>query len=359
MTEITKKKKILPIIIISAVVLVAVLALIIYILAIAVPKQNYKKAIDTGDRYLSDMDYDNAILAYEEAVELDPKRKEAYLGLADAYIGLTDYDKALDVLKLGYKQTQDDEIKEKMEEVQKMMEEAEQPSEEQGLPLPTASSNNPAPAFSNDSETEPDYQIYMDYVDAVNNGLKNGFTGEDQRKYQFNSILTMSDITKSDGYWGYVKRDIDYDGVDELIICQSINPDPYEDAYDAGWENVICDIYTIKDGELKHILQGGGSATRYYLQENGTIEGISSSGGPRLTIEFMLFTDGEFKTTNKYFREPGDDYYTKSDMNSFKWYTQADRTSPKEEKDEETVLNEIRFLEATGRVKLNITKFDY
>ena len=33
--------------------------------------------------------------------------------------------------------------------------------------------------------------------------------------------------------------------------------------------------------------------------------------------------------------------------------------SPKEEKDEKTVLNEIRFLEATGRVKLNITKFDY
>ena len=45
MTEITKKKKILPIIIISAVVLAVAIALVIYILGTAVPKRTMPKLL--------------------------------------------------------------------------------------------------------------------------------------------------------------------------------------------------------------------------------------------------------------------------------------------------------------------------
>ena len=38
----------------------------------AVPKAGLKKHLNLGDKYLTDMDYENAILAYKDAIEIDP-----------------------------------------------------------------------------------------------------------------------------------------------------------------------------------------------------------------------------------------------------------------------------------------------
>lgn len=54
-----------------------------------------------GQKYLEEMDYDDAILAFEAAIEIDPKCEEAYVGLASAYVGLEDYEKAVTVLEDG------------------------------------------------------------------------------------------------------------------------------------------------------------------------------------------------------------------------------------------------------------------
>lgn len=45
-----------------------------------------------GNRYLSELKYEQAIAVYEAAIEIDPKAEDAYIGLADAYIGLVDYE---------------------------------------------------------------------------------------------------------------------------------------------------------------------------------------------------------------------------------------------------------------------------
>ena len=352
MTEITKKKKILPIIIISAVVLAAVVALLIYILAIAVPKQEYKKAIEAGERYLTDLDYDNAVLAYEKAIEINPKGKEGYLGLADAYIGLTEYTKALSTLNTGYTITQDQEIWDKMHEVKKLIEESVFPDEEPTDPELTASSNNPMPASSNNPVPEVDYTVFDDIISTINNGIKNGFKAEDIRKYELNSILTSSDITKSEGIWGYVEMDIDHDDVVDLLILQSVNPDPYENAPDAGWENVICDVYSVKDGELKHPFKGGGGYTRYYLLNNGFIESISSSGGIKASWSFYA-REFDWYVMTSYYREPGKDYFTNPD--SVEWYWGTD----KREIDAGEAMGDIETYESPGRTPLNIIKFDY
>ena len=39
---------------------------------------------DLGVRYLSDGNYEEAILAFTAAIEIDPKRAEAYIGRGDA-----------------------------------------------------------------------------------------------------------------------------------------------------------------------------------------------------------------------------------------------------------------------------------
>ena len=42
---------------------------------------------DLGVRYLSDGNYEEAILAFTAAIEIDPKRAEAYVGRGNAYLG--------------------------------------------------------------------------------------------------------------------------------------------------------------------------------------------------------------------------------------------------------------------------------
>ena len=68
---------------------------------------------------MSELDYDNAILAYENAIQIDPKNEKAYLALADIYEDLADksvteedfdqaldyMDKAIQVLELGVQNT--------------------------------------------------------------------------------------------------------------------------------------------------------------------------------------------------------------------------------------------------------------
>ena len=47
-------------------------------------QENY----DLGARYLSEGNYQEAILAFTAAIDIDPKRAEGYLGRAEAYEGL-------------------------------------------------------------------------------------------------------------------------------------------------------------------------------------------------------------------------------------------------------------------------------
>lgn len=59
-------------------------------------KQRYQDALASGDRYLEEMDYEKAEDAYLEAISIDPKQKEPYLGLVDTYIAMEDYDRAVE-----------------------------------------------------------------------------------------------------------------------------------------------------------------------------------------------------------------------------------------------------------------------
>ena len=57
----------------------------------------WENQYDLGVRYLSEGNYEEAIIAFTAAIEIDPKRAEAYSGLANAYIAIGDYDKAAGV----------------------------------------------------------------------------------------------------------------------------------------------------------------------------------------------------------------------------------------------------------------------
>ena len=80
-------------------------------------KGSWQEQYDLGVRYLSDGNYEEAIIAFTAAIEIDAKRPEAYLGLADAYTGAGDLDAARKALEDGLAATGDTEIQARLDEL--------------------------------------------------------------------------------------------------------------------------------------------------------------------------------------------------------------------------------------------------
>ncbi len=68
----------------------------------------WQEQYDLGVRYLSEGNYEEAILAFTAAIEIDPKRAEAYISLADAYLEQVDTAQAESTLRLGLEQLPED-----------------------------------------------------------------------------------------------------------------------------------------------------------------------------------------------------------------------------------------------------------
>lgn len=78
-------------------------------------KGAWQEQYDLGMRYLNDGNYQEAVIAFEAAIEIDAKRPEAYLGAADAYMGLGDTDSARSILERGYAETGDGSLKSRLD----------------------------------------------------------------------------------------------------------------------------------------------------------------------------------------------------------------------------------------------------
>ena len=76
---------------------------------------SWQEQYDLGVRYLSEGNYEEAVIAFTAAIEIDPKRPEAYLGLADAHIGAGDLDAARKALEDGLAATDASEIRARLE----------------------------------------------------------------------------------------------------------------------------------------------------------------------------------------------------------------------------------------------------
>ena len=78
----------------------------------------WQEQYDLGVKYLSDGNYEEAIIAFTAAIDIDPKRPEAYSGLADAYLGLRDRDSALAALQAGIDATGEESLEDRLEELE-------------------------------------------------------------------------------------------------------------------------------------------------------------------------------------------------------------------------------------------------
>lgn len=79
----------------GAVCLLVSLLAALFFTACASKAVNAADKIELGQKYLTEMNYTEAVASFTEAIRLDPDNIQAYMGRAEAYMALGEYDKAL------------------------------------------------------------------------------------------------------------------------------------------------------------------------------------------------------------------------------------------------------------------------
>lgn len=123
MKELLKKKSIK---IVLLLIVVSVIAIIVGINVRSAQKEKeYDAHIEAAEKYLTELDYKQAIAEYTLALEIEPNAEEilddlekTYLKYADALVDDGKYKKAIRVLKEGYEQTGRDSLQEKSEQIE-------------------------------------------------------------------------------------------------------------------------------------------------------------------------------------------------------------------------------------------------
>ena len=75
----------------------------------------WQEQYDLGVRYLSEGNYEEAIIAFTAAIEIDPKQAGAYLKSAEAYVAMGDVERAIAILERGYEVTGEEALLEQKE----------------------------------------------------------------------------------------------------------------------------------------------------------------------------------------------------------------------------------------------------
>ncbi|MGN0408066.1 MAG: DUF6273 domain-containing protein [Bacteroides sp.] len=86
----------------------------------ATPANRLKRQLRLAEKYLTEMNYEQALIAYGEAIKIDPKCEQAYLAMADIYIKTGNVQKAVELLENGQKNIQTDTINGKLNEIRNL-----------------------------------------------------------------------------------------------------------------------------------------------------------------------------------------------------------------------------------------------
>ena len=136
-------------------------------------------------------------------------------------------------------------------------------------------------AFAQNTEIEPVYEELISELTGVLNGQDSGkLTAEED----YSVIFIMTAGSPYAENIGYVLKDVDGNGVRELLIGENYG-EP-----EAG--TVLYDMYTIKDGKLLHVFDGW-DRNRYYLCTNGNFMNEGSGGAMLSSTSYYIYAKGD------------------------------------------------------------------
>jgi len=108
------------------IVIIAVVLIIIAIIGnnLCFPKQHPNQIcqqMQIAENYLRDLNYEQAVVEFLRAIEIDPMSETAYLGAAEAYVAMEMYEEAIAILAEGLVVTGKTEIQERLTEYQEVI----------------------------------------------------------------------------------------------------------------------------------------------------------------------------------------------------------------------------------------------
>lgn len=98
------------IILISACGVMVVILLAFIVLSANSDQRKLNGLLDLGEKYLTEQAYKDAIVTFDEAIAIEPKCAQAYMGKAQAQYALGLYEDAIETLKEGIKQVDDSDV---------------------------------------------------------------------------------------------------------------------------------------------------------------------------------------------------------------------------------------------------------
>ncbi len=111
-------KKNIIIIIIAAVLLIGVGITAVAVVNSHSASSGVAGSLQLAERYLSEQNYEQAVIEFQKVLEIEPMNVDAYLGLTEAYLGLGNTSKARQTLNKGIKATDSNRLRKRLESVQ-------------------------------------------------------------------------------------------------------------------------------------------------------------------------------------------------------------------------------------------------
>ncbi len=85
------KKKNRKTLVVGIIAIIVIFALAVVFISVSGSKdRKLKETLHLAEQYLNELDYEKAIAAYEDAINIDPKCIDAYIGIADIYVAMSD-----------------------------------------------------------------------------------------------------------------------------------------------------------------------------------------------------------------------------------------------------------------------------
>jgi len=183
--ETKKKSKALPIIIILVIVLLLAGGggAAAYMLLLS-PAAKSKEQVEVADGYLKDENYKKAISAYKEAISIDPKCVDAYLGLASVYEAQAEeamddeeyddaieyYESAIEALEKGIENVDDAKLTKALDDMESSLKSAKKEAKKAGNSDPDDPDDPDVPDDPEDPDDPVDPDDPDDPVEPDNPG---------------------------------------------------------------------------------------------------------------------------------------------------------------------------------------------
>lgn len=280
---------------------------------------------DLGVRYLSEGNYEEAIIAFTAAIEIDPLAPDGYLKLAETYVALGDSEQAAQILYSGWKNCPADQ-----RTFTDFLKQLGYIVDADGELVSLATVEKMA------------FAAYQEILDILYYGITAhwaGFDAEllDEQGMQLSYMWYLYPVQSlSDA--GYMLCDLNDDGVPELIT-----------SIVAAGDGMIYDLYTYLDGEVIN-LASSGERDRYYLCADNVIANEGSSGAMDSVFGFYQFNSESDTLELKEFVR----YYGMNSANGA-WFYSTTNTDDVAEMEQISEANARALIDGYTRVPLTLT----